>query len=163
MLLTYFLWQKSVAWLLRPSLNLISTIQKHFLATLLGADTTALYTMFAVEHLLSSEHSAFFLYGWIVLWLWEEMAVPKFLQQLQLNFIVFLLQIFETLWCFRNGHWLTWRTSSDINTRTRTSSMLWKQRYLLYTIKNSRRFDACSMNDMHIYVYIYNIYIQQKY
>ena len=62
-LLTYFLWQKSVAWLLRPSLNLTSTTQKYFLAILVGADTTALHTMFAVKHLLSSEHSALLLYG----------------------------------------------------------------------------------------------------
>ena len=61
MLLTYFLWRKSLVWFLKRSLNEVSAITKYFLSGLLGADTTALYTMFAVKHLLSSEHSALFL------------------------------------------------------------------------------------------------------
>ena len=41
--------------------------------------------------------------GWIILRLWEAMTEPIFPQQLWLNFIVFLLTIFETKWCF--GKW----------------------------------------------------------
>ena len=61
MLLTYFLWQKSLVLFLKRSLNEIYAIPKYFLSGLLGADTTALYTMFAVKHLLSSRHSTLFL------------------------------------------------------------------------------------------------------
>ena len=60
-LLTYFFWRKSFVWRLKHYLNLVSAIRKHFLSGLLGADITALYTMFAVKHLLSSVHSALFL------------------------------------------------------------------------------------------------------
>ena len=60
-LLTYFLRRKSLVWLLKRSLNEVSAISKYFLSGLPSADTTALYTMFAVQHLLSSEHSALFL------------------------------------------------------------------------------------------------------
>ena len=60
-LLTHFLWRKSFVWFLKRSLNEVSAIPKLFLSGLLGADTTALYTMFAVKRLLSSGHSALFL------------------------------------------------------------------------------------------------------
>ena len=67
-----------------------STIPKYFMPGFLGDDTTALYTMFAVKHLLSSRHSAPFLtlhphlleVSWIILPLWEAMTEPIFLQQL---------------------------------------------------------------------------------
>ena len=68
-LLTYFLWRKSVMWFLKRSLNEVSAIPKYFLSGLLGADTAALYTMFAVKHLLSSGHSALFLQ--LHIWLLE--------------------------------------------------------------------------------------------
>ena len=61
MLLTSFLWRKSLPWFLKQSLNKVSPIPKYFLSGLLGADTTALYTMFAVKHLLSSGDSTLFL------------------------------------------------------------------------------------------------------
>ena len=48
-LLTYFLWQKSLMWFLKRSLNEVYAIPKYFLLGLLGADTTALYTVFAVS------------------------------------------------------------------------------------------------------------------
>ena len=60
-LLTYFLRRKSLVWLLKRSLNEVSAISKYFLSGLPSADITALYTMFAVQHLLSSENSALFL------------------------------------------------------------------------------------------------------
>ena len=60
-LLTYFLGRKSLVWFPKQSLNEVSAIPKYFLSGLLGADTTALYTMFAVSHLLSSGHSAVFI------------------------------------------------------------------------------------------------------
>ena len=60
-LLTYLLWQKSLLWFLKQSLNEGFLILKYFLSGLLGADTTSLHTMFAVKHLLSSRHSAVFL------------------------------------------------------------------------------------------------------
>ena len=53
-LLTYFLWQKSFAWFLERPLNVVSAIPKYFLSGLLDDDTTALYTMFVVKHLLST-------------------------------------------------------------------------------------------------------------
>ena len=61
-----------------------------FLIWFTGCYTTALYTMFAVQHLLSSGHSALFLQlrpwllevGWIILGLWETVTEPIFLQQL---------------------------------------------------------------------------------
>ena len=46
---------------MKRSLNEVPAIPKYFLSGLLGADTTALYTMFAVKHLFSSGHSALFL------------------------------------------------------------------------------------------------------
>ena len=60
---------------LKQSLNVVSAIIKYFLSGLVGADTTALYTIFAVKHLLPSGHSALFLQlhlcllevGWITL------------------------------------------------------------------------------------------------
>ena len=42
-LLTYFLWQKSLVWFLKRSLNEVSEIPKYLLSGLLGSDTTALY------------------------------------------------------------------------------------------------------------------------
>ena len=97
-LLTYFLWRNFLVRFLKRSLNEVSTIPKYFLSGLLGADTTALYTMFVVKltwtslvkHLLSSGHLALFLQlhaclwevGWIILQLWEAMTEPIFLQQL---------------------------------------------------------------------------------
>ena len=66
-LLTYFLWLKSLVWFLKKSLNAVSAIRTYFLSGLLGADTTALYTMFAVKRLLSNGHSA--LYQQLHLWL----------------------------------------------------------------------------------------------
>ena len=48
-LLTYFLWQKSLVWFLKRSLT---TIPKYVLPSLLGADTTVLYTMFAIKHFI---------------------------------------------------------------------------------------------------------------
>ena len=60
-LLTYLLWRKYLVWFLERSLNEVSAILKYFLSGLLGADTTALYTVFAVKHLLSSGHSPLFL------------------------------------------------------------------------------------------------------
>ena len=61
MLLTYFLWRKSLVWFLKRSLNEVFAILKYFLSGLLCADNTALYTMFSVKHLLSSGYSAVFL------------------------------------------------------------------------------------------------------
>ena len=61
MLLSYFLWQKSLVWFLKQSLNEVFAIPKNFLSGLPGADITALYTKFVVKHLLSSGHSALFL------------------------------------------------------------------------------------------------------
>ena len=60
-LLTYFLWRKTLVWFVKLYLNEVSAVMKYFLSGLLGADTTAFYTMFAVQHLLSSGHSALFL------------------------------------------------------------------------------------------------------
>ena len=60
-LLTYFLWRKYLVWFQKRSLNEVSAIQKYCLSGLLSADTTALYTMFAVKYLLSSGHAALFL------------------------------------------------------------------------------------------------------
>ena len=75
------LWRKSLVWFLKRSLNEVSPIVKYSFSGLLGADTTALYTMFAVKHLFSSGHLALFLLlhscllevGWIILRLWEEL------------------------------------------------------------------------------------------
>ena len=53
--------QKFLVRFLKQSLNEVLAIPKYFLSGLLGADTTAFYTMFAVEHLLLSGHSALFL------------------------------------------------------------------------------------------------------
>ena len=53
-LLTYFLWRKFLVWFLKRSLNDVSAIPKYCLSGLLDA----LYTMFAVKHLLSSGYSA---------------------------------------------------------------------------------------------------------
>ena len=47
--------------LLTYYLNEVSAIPKYFLSGLLGADTTALYPIFPVKHLLSRGHSALFL------------------------------------------------------------------------------------------------------
>ena len=60
-LLTYFWWQKSSLWFLKQSLNEGFLRLKYFFSGLLGADATALHTMFTVKHLLSSRHSALFL------------------------------------------------------------------------------------------------------
>ena len=60
-LLSYFLWQKSLVWFLKQSLNEVFAIPKYFLSGLPGAGITALHTMFVVKHLLSSGHSAQFL------------------------------------------------------------------------------------------------------
>ena len=69
-LLTYFLWRKSLVFFLKRSLNEVSAIQKSFLSGLLCADTTALYTMFSIKHLLlMSGHSVLFLQ--LHLWLLE--------------------------------------------------------------------------------------------
>ena len=67
-MLTYILWQKSLVWFLKRSLNELFAIPKCFLSSLLDADTAALYTMFAVKHLLSSGHSALFqqLHPWLL-------------------------------------------------------------------------------------------------
>ena len=62
----------------------------YFLSGLLSANTTALYTMLAVKHLLSSGHSTLFLQlhpclldvGCIILRLLEAMTEPTFLQHL---------------------------------------------------------------------------------
>ena len=54
LLLTYFLWQLSIARFLKRSLNDVSAILKYFLSGLLGADTTALYAMFVIKQLLLS-------------------------------------------------------------------------------------------------------------
>ena len=51
-LLAYFLWWESLLLLLKPSLNVVSAIQKKVLSGVLVADTTALYTRFAVKLLL---------------------------------------------------------------------------------------------------------------
>ena len=48
-LLTYFLWQKPLMWLLKRSLSKVSGIPTYFLSGLLVTDITALYTMFAVR------------------------------------------------------------------------------------------------------------------
>ena len=80
-LLTYLLVRKSLVWILKQSLNEVSAILKYFLSGLLGADTTVLYTMFVVKHLLLSGHLALFLqlhpwlleFGWILLRLREAM------------------------------------------------------------------------------------------
>ena len=66
--LMYFLWQKSVVLFLKRSLNEVSAIPKYFLSGLLGADTTVLYKIFAVKHLLSSGHSALLsqLHPWLL-------------------------------------------------------------------------------------------------
>ena len=77
-LLTYILWRKSLVLFLKQFLNEVSTIPKYLLFALSGADTTSLYAMFTVKHLLSSGHSALFLQlhpwlfevGWIILRLW---------------------------------------------------------------------------------------------
>ena len=60
-LLTYILWRKSLVLFLKQFLNEVSTIPKYLLFALSGADTTSLYAMFTVKHLLSSGHSALFL------------------------------------------------------------------------------------------------------
>ena len=60
-LLTYFLRRKSYVLFLKRSLNKVFSIPKYFLSGLLYADTTALYTIFAVKPLLSSGHSPLFL------------------------------------------------------------------------------------------------------
>ena len=67
MLLTYFLWRKSLVWFLKRSLNEVFAILK-YLSGLLGVDATALYAMFAVKHLLSSGHSTLFLqlHAWLL-------------------------------------------------------------------------------------------------
>ena len=108
-LLTYFLWRKSLVRFLKQYLNEVSAIPKYFLSGLLGADNTALYTMFAVKHLLSSGHSALFLQlhpylsevGWIILHCGEQWLSPYFYSNY--NFIEFVLKIFDILWCF--GKW----------------------------------------------------------
>ena len=46
------MWRKSLVWFLKRSLNEVSAIPKYFLSGLLDADTTALYTMFAVIYML---------------------------------------------------------------------------------------------------------------
>ena len=105
---TYFLWWKFLVCFLKRSLNFVSEILKYFLSGLLSADATAFHTMFVVKRLLSSGHSALFpqLYlwllevGWIILRMWEAMTDSIFLQQLYLNFIEFLLKIFDILWGF---------------------------------------------------------------
>ena len=56
-------------WFLKQSLNEVSAIPKYFLSDLLAVDTTALYAMFAVKHLLSSGHLTLFLQ--LHLWLLE--------------------------------------------------------------------------------------------
>ena len=60
-LLTYFLRRKSYVLFLKRSLNKVFSIPKYFLSGLLYADTTALYTIFAVKPLLSSGHLPLFL------------------------------------------------------------------------------------------------------
>ena len=60
-LLTYFLWPKFLLWFLKRSLNEVSAIRKYFLSGLLGVDTTALCTVFAVKDFLSIGHSALLL------------------------------------------------------------------------------------------------------
>ena len=67
-LLTYFLQRKSLVWFLKRSLNGVSAILKYFLSGLLGPDTTAFYTMFAVKHLLSNGHSSVstVLHSWLL-------------------------------------------------------------------------------------------------
>ena len=51
--------------LLKPSLNVVSAKTKNVSSGLLGADTTALYTRFAVKHLLSSWLPALLIYDCI--------------------------------------------------------------------------------------------------
>ena len=46
---------------LNISLNEVFAIPKYFLSGLAGPDTTVLYTMSVVKHLLSSGHSTLFL------------------------------------------------------------------------------------------------------
>ena len=49
-LLMHLLWRKSLVWFLKRLLNVVSAIPKYLSSRLLGADTTALYTMFTVTH-----------------------------------------------------------------------------------------------------------------
>ena len=51
--------------LLKPSLNVVFAKTKNVSSSLLGADTTALYTRFAVKHLLSSWLPALLIYDCI--------------------------------------------------------------------------------------------------
>ena len=48
-------------WFLKFSLYEVSAIRKYFSTGILGSGNPALYTTFAVRHLLSSAHSALFL------------------------------------------------------------------------------------------------------
>ena len=57
-LLTCFLWQKSLACFLKLTLNIVSL---NLLSDMLGSDNTALYTMLAVKYLTSSWYLALLL------------------------------------------------------------------------------------------------------
>ena len=77
---TDFFLRKSPLWFLKRSLNAVSTIPKYFLSGSVGADTTALYTVLFVKHLLSKCYLALYLqlHAWlleaarIIIFLWKQ-------------------------------------------------------------------------------------------